>query len=189
MMGAVSTLQATPLYERVLGNDWKRLDCRVKQAHLCSGELSGVGNAQVSVHDSAFARFTCRFLGVPEPGEHSVGVRVKRRMNIEIWTRLLGSKLLVTKQRFLRKNVISEQFGLVEFDLEVGLIDDGLSYRSTGAKMRLGPISLPLVGKLRPMVSARETATARGTKVDVTVYFPGKTRLFSYTVDLIWSPA
>jgi hypothetical protein len=39
------------------------------------------------------------------------------------------------------------------------------------------------------MVSARETATARGTKVDVTVYFPGKTRLFSYTVDLIWSPA
>jgi hypothetical protein len=188
-MSAVPTLQATPLYERVLGNDWKRLDCRVKQAHLCGGELLGVGSAQVSVHDSTFARFTCRCLGVPEPGEHSVRIRVRRNNDVEIWTRLLGSKLLVTKQRYLRENMISEKFGLTEFDLEVKLLEVGLSYRSTSARLRLGPFSFSLFGKLRPSVSATEQAVEQGTQVDVTVCFPGKTRLFSYTVDLIWSPA
>lgn len=175
-----------PLYERVLGDDWRLVDPAIRNAHLSGNRISAMGTVRVSIGDSFFPRFMRRVLGLPASGEHAAIVRVTRRGSAEIWVRLFGMRHVKTKQEILEQGVITERFRWMAFTIAVKRCEQSINYQSTAARFRVGPLTFPMPRFFQPKIEAVESAGAMGNHVDVSVFFPGNRSLISYVGDFSW---
>ncbi len=86
-----------------------------------------------------------------------------------------------SRQFEARDCLLGEQVGIVELHFQLEAADGALVYRQVSAKLRLGPLALPLPGFLRPRVEAREEPDGpRRTRVSVSVTAPMIGLLISY---------
>ncbi len=102
----------------------------------------------------------------------------------EMWMRRFGDKAFVTMQAERGGGILSERLGMVELRLRLEASNGALLYRSIGAAMRVGRLSVSLPAFLSPRVEAREAINGRGrTSVSVAVTLPIAGLLFSYQGD------
>lgn len=182
----VATVDA-PLYERVLGDDWHLVEDEIQRAHLQGERVRGRGSAQVSTGSSLLAQLLCRLLRLPRAGTYAATVDVRREGSAEVWTRCFGGYHVKTTQVQLRSGVIRERFRWMEFAISVKPFEKSITYDSMAAHFRVGPMAIPLPKFLRPKICGRESATATGNHVDVSVFFPVNRVLISYVGEFIWS--
>lgn len=182
----VATIES-PLYERVLGDEWHLVEAEIRRAHLQGERVRGVGNAEVSTGPSLLGKLLCRLLRLPRAGTYAATVDVRRQVSSEVWTRCFGGYHVTTTQMLLRNGVIRERFRWMEFAISVKRCEKSITYDSMAAHFRVGPMAIPLPKLLQPKICARETATAPGNHVDVSVFFPVNTLLISYVGEFIWS--
>jgi len=175
-----------PLYERVLDDDWHLVEAEIRRAHLQGVRVFGVGNAQVSTGSSLLGKLLCRLLRLPRTGKYPATVDVRREGSAEVWTRCFGGYHVTTRQVLLRNGVIRERFRWMELAISVKPFDKSIIYDSIAAHFRVGPMAIPLPKFLRPKICGRESATATGNHVDVSVFFPVNRLLISYVGEFTW---
>jgi hypothetical protein len=180
-------IRTQPLYERVLGDDWHRLDPVIRRAHLHGEGITGVGSARISTGSSPAARFFCRLLRLPRAGEFDASVDVIEKDDTEVWIRRFGQHVVKTSQKRIGIGLILEKFKWVQFAIAVERCSEGVTYRSRTAQIRLGFVTIPLPKRIQPRIIALESATLTGNGVDVSVFFPGDRLLISYVGEFDWS--
>jgi len=178
---------AQPLYERVLGEDWHRLNTHIRGAHLQGVRMTGKGSAQVITGNSLAAKLFCKLLRLPKPGEFDATVEVDRKQDSEIWTRRFGRHIVRTKQDQHGSGQILERFRWMQFTIAVERHDKGVTYCSKSAHLRFGLIPIPIPKHIQPRIDALESATGTGNRVNVSVFFPANQLLISYIGEFEWS--
>jgi hypothetical protein len=88
---------------------------------------------------------------------------------------------MTSRQFEASRCLLGEQVGIVELHFQLEAVDGALVYRQVSAKLRLGPLAVPLPKFLRPRVEAREIADGPGrTRVAVLLTMPLIGWLISY---------
>jgi hypothetical protein len=159
------------LYGRLLGESWRRVDEPVRRLHERAGGACGEGLFTVRRGGKAPARALAWLMRLPAEGE---GVRVRLSVKVlegggELWHRTFGDRSFDTLQREGAAHVLVETAGPLELLFELREEGGALVFRQTGAALRLGRLRVPLPRALAPRVEARESGTADGRGVLVSV--------------------
>jgi hypothetical protein len=173
----------TPLYARILGADWGRLAGEVRAAHFAGRTIERRGLFQVRRGEGLLNRMAASLLRLPAAGEGvPIELRIEGTGEHERWIRRFGRRRLTTFQRPLAEGtLLGERFGPLELVFRLEGAEGSLHYRMVGARLRLGPLGIPLPRGLRPEVAASESAVAAGaTHVTVDVALPFIGRLIRY---------
>lgn len=183
-----SSAERGALYPRVMGAAWASLDPAVVRSHLDdkADDLATHGSFTIRHGHRRLARWLCRALRMPAEGvDVPIRLLVVREGPTERWHRTFGGRKLVTIQREQPSGVLAERFGCLELRFRLAAENAALVYRSTGARLRLGPLSLPLPRKLSPTVVAREEAAGGGVRIAVAVTLPFIGPLIEYTGEIV----
>ena len=177
--GLSTHVAVTPgaLFERVLGEDFRRLPEPIRDLHRTLGDSVWSGRASVQGARSWAGRLTAALFGFP--GEHPetpVTVRITSDGRRSVWRRRIGSgrfRSVLTE----REGGVVERFGLLAFDLDLTVADGRLAYSVRG--WRLGPVPLPRA--LAPVTTTHEAVDAEGRfTFDVEISAPLVGRLVRY---------
>lgn len=173
------------LYQRLMGSAWAGLDEEIRQEHKGDARLCRRGLFRVQHGTSRIARFLITVLRLPsEASEVRVELVVTPLKHGEMWMRRFGDKSFVTIQAERAGGVLSERLGMVELRLRLEASNGALLYRSIGAAMCVGRLSVSLPAFLAPRVEAREAINGIDrTSVSVAVTLPIAGLLFSYQGD------
>ena len=149
--------------------------------HLGEASVRGIGSFEVRRGQSRWARILSALLRVPQAGSAvPVRVDIRRHGDREVWTRQLGRRVFVSRQRRLA-GFVRERIGPLELQFRVAAETDGVAYAQEKAALCLGPLRLGLPRHLAPQVHARAVARgARAFDVRVDVCAPQAEPLFSY---------
>jgi hypothetical protein len=100
----------------------------------------------------------------------------------EEWRRTFAGRPMITRQRRWPNGLLAERAGLGELLFRLEVRDGGLVYHPAGARVRLGPLAVPLPPWLAPTVAVRETpsGTQEGVDVWVSMSLPLLGLLISY---------
>lgn len=181
------------LYPRLMGDAWLRLDDSVRAAHLSErDQLCAAGCFEVRHGRSRLVTPVLRLLGLPrEAAAIPVRLATTREGNGEEWRRMFADDEMVTFQEELPGGVLGERLGPVELQFRLEVDRGALVYRQVGARLRLGPLSIPLLRRFSPQVSAREESAggAHRTRVMVEVTFPVVGMVIRYGGELEWEAA
>ncbi|MGI8923487.1 MAG: DUF4166 domain-containing protein [Fimbriimonadales bacterium] len=172
-----------PLYARILGSDWQRLHPAIRRAHSTGHGLCARGRFRIVHGRSRIAGIICHLMPLPrESNEVDTVLEVSTSTAGEMWRRRFGNDVVCTTQRFSAAGQVWERLGRLELLLTVRLQGDGLTYRSIAARFRIGILRIPLPSFLAPKVEAHESpVSVSGTQAQVSVMFPGRRLLISYT--------
>ena len=158
------------LYERLLGDGWRRLDGPVRLLHERGSGPCGEGLFAVR-GGNLFARALARLAGLPAPCEK---VRVCLSVTPlegggERWQRTFGGRPFDTLQREGDGGLLAERAG--PFELLFGLSEEGgaLVYMQARAALCVGRLRVPLPRARAPRVEARERGADDGREVFVSV--------------------
>jgi hypothetical protein len=173
----------TSLYARILGANWERLAGEVRAAHFAGRTIERRGLFQVRRGEGLLNRMAATLMRLPAASEGvPIQLRIEGNGEHERWIRHFGLRRLTTFQRGLAEGtLLGERFGPLELVFRLEAVDGCLCYRMVGARLRLGPLGIPLPRGLRPEVAACESTGAAGaTNVMVDVALPVIGRLIRY---------
>lgn len=177
---------AQPLYPRVLGNEWSLVSRSVQSAHLQGSRLCGEGAVEFKIGRTRYAAALRPLLRLPRTGTYQARVEVTHEGDEEVWLRSFGSHRVVTTQMEISPGIVRERFRWFEFDVAVTRTEHGICYNSTRARLRAGPIAIPLPTRFSPKIDATEIPDGEGTRIDVKVLFPRDRVLMSYAGRFTW---
>src|SRR3569833_1681086 len=107
----------TPLYRRILGNDWERLAPQIRELHSVTSESVFVGRCRVERGRNPLASLFAALIGLPAADEDKeVIVTLTAQADGERWTRGIGRRTFSSLQRPARgrsDGLVCEQFGAV----------------------------------------------------------------------------
>jgi hypothetical protein len=174
------------LYQRLMGSAWADLDEAIRQDHKGDARLCRRGLFRVQHGTSRMARFLITVLRLPSDTDAVITELVITPFERgEMWMRRFGDKTFVTKQAERAGGVLSERFSIIELRFRLAALNGALIYRSIGAAMRVGRLSVSLPAFLSPRVEAREATNGiNRTSVSVAVTLPLAGLLFSYQGDI-----
>ena len=153
---------AAPLFERTLGDGFRRLPTAVRDLHEVHDRRVFVGEARVERGKGPLARFCAALARFPPAAERvPVEVEMEASGGVERWTRRFGRHRF--RSRLARRakdpaNVVWERFGALSFEIRLQPSDDGLDYPVTRGRL----FGIPLPGFLVPVSRARESVTGDG---------------------------
>lgn len=169
----VERTRPVPLYARIMGARFQRLDPAVREMHDDPWITRACGRATVTASTSPIARLVCRLVGFPPAsGDLPATVTFERLGAEEKWTRQFGrhtfqSRLSQSSDDLLERfGPLSFRFSLEEQDGAIAMIHRGWTAFGIRMPRRLGPsgtamecgkgglftfdvpISLPLLGEV-----------------------------------------
>lgn len=179
-MNTAAQGQTASLYRRILGSDWLAVNRTVRQAHYDGKDVLGSGTFRITHGLGRASRVLARVLRIPPEAAAAVTeLRITPQGADEQWERSFDGRRLISRQSF-GNGVLSEQFGILELLFRLRAFEGGLNYVQAGARLRLGPVCLPLPRWLAPRVYAREEDRGEFTHVSVQVDLPCFGRLVEY---------
>jgi hypothetical protein len=149
--------------------------------------MRGQGRLRVTHGENAVARTLAWLLRLPRAGD-----AVETRLVVtpcaggEHWQRTLGGHPFNSRQYPAGNGDIAERFGLLELRFRRDEIDNGTSFRQTGAALVAGRLRIPLPRLCAPAVSAREDRIGpRTRRINVRVVLPlvGPVLTYKGTID------
>lgn len=182
-METARTNSQNPLYKRLLGDAWARLDRPVREFHERAEVWRGAGLFTVTHGASPLARLMVRALRLPPAGDDvPVRLTVTQRPEGENWRREFAGQLFITNQREQSGGFLAEDFGPSEVWYRLEVSDGALLYRQVKSRLRMGPLRVPALARMFPRISGRESAAPgeRGVRVSVNVNVPLIGLLVSY---------
>lgn len=167
------------LYPRILGESWYDLAETVRSAHTVGTERRGC--FQVTHGGNFIARMLIRLSRLPQNSDSTeVTLNIHPHRDGEQWKRRFGTDEFTTIQR-ASSGYLVESFGNWDLRFSLRVSDAALVYDQSAARLRLGPLRLPVPLACAPCVRARETANGPGqVRVHVTVTLPCLGPLISY---------
>ncbi len=176
-----------PLYAGLLAADWTRLHPNLADAHSIGHGRRARGDFYFTHGQSLMAKFVVAINRVPKPGAPVPTVlSIAADARGEHWDRRFGTLSIRSVQRSSRQRQLIERFRFIEFAISVRLHESGLVYESTSMSLCIGPLRIPMPALFSAKVNAVETPRQSGTRVNVSVLFPGSWLLFSYAGALDW---
>ena len=170
----------TPVYQRVLGEDWLRLPEVTRQLHSPAPVSVFEGTADIEGAEHPLATLIAGRAGLPQSGAGVPAlIRVSMDGDTEIITRDYGGTVFETRQSAVstpRGMRLREQVGSVVFTLRLEAGPHGLDFHQESATV----MGVPLPEFLRPILHARERADAGEHLFEVEVALPGLGRLVRY---------
>lgn len=158
------------LYERLVGDEWERLDERVRRLHL---RARGVGVFAVRRGGGRFARAVARLMGLPPGGEAvPLLLSVEPHAGGERWRRNFAGREFVTEQSGHAGPLLAERAGPFELLFRLSVEEGALAYRSEGAFLLVMKLRVRMPRPLAPRVEAWERAAEGGVSVKVRVTAP-----------------
>lgn len=155
------------LYRRVMGEAFAQLPRQVRRMHEVNGDAGGAGVGRVVSGKDLLARFACRIMRFPPPGDYPVHVHFTERGGAETWTRDFGGHRF--KSVLSQKGPwLSERFGPISFLFDLRNVERGLEMRLRG--WRFFGVPLPL--EMAPRIEAKETEEAGRFRFDVRASLP-----------------
>jgi hypothetical protein len=100
------------------------------------------------------------------------------------WTRSFGSRTLTTQQRVLPDGRVAELYGIVECALRLEGDATGITYDTSGARLCLGGLRVPLPRPLSPRIRARAEAKDGAMRVAVRLSVPLLGTILEYEGDV-----
>jgi hypothetical protein len=164
-------LDASPLYQEVLGSAWEYVSSAVRRGH----QFESVGELEITHGSNHLARLLARCAKLPAVGKGvSTRLRIIRRGNREEWNRTIGTRSMRTRQYAADGRILRERFGPLEISFKLEVRAGGIHYHQTRSAIRVGGVSLPLPRAFSPRVAARELPGPKpdSTQVCVTVHLP-----------------
>lgn len=124
-------LDATPLYERILGSAWKDLPAKIRAMHQVQTTALAEGRASVERGRGYLARLAGAVVGFPAAtADTPVRVRFDVAKAIETWTRSFGAETFHSAQfagTGRDEGLLCERFGPLTFAMALVLKDGHLS--------------------------------------------------------------
>lgn len=147
----MSTLPS--LYERVLGEDFVRLNAAVQAFHRLQGSIELHGVVRTFAPQSMLARLVARGLGSPlHDAQDPFRFELDAQPAVERWTRHFPNRTMTSVLEFA-DGVLVERLGLARMRFELQVLEDGrLSMRLS--RLRFAGIACPRW--LMPHVIAQE---------------------------------
>lgn len=179
---APDRIAASPLYQRLLGSDWRLLSIAVRRAHRGESGAQWSGRLRVHAGGGLLTRIACVLLRLPAAGDGVLTrLTIDATPTTERWTRYFGNTRLVTNLSSDAYGNLVERVKCVELRFQLRVADGSLNYEQVSAGFRFGPLRLPLPRGLCPRVTAREAAVADNrTKISISVSLPIFGLLTSY---------
>src|SRR5688572_6674040 len=175
------------LYASLLAADWSRLHPNLVRAHSIGRGRRARGDFYFTKGDSFISKLVLAVNRVPDAGTPVPTVlSITADARGEHWNRRFGDLPIRSLQRSHRQAQLIERFRFIEFTISVRLQDSGLVYESTSMSLCIGPLRIPVPALFSAKVNAAETHRQSGTRVSVSVFFPGSRLLFSYAGALDW---
>lgn len=125
-----SRQEQRPLYERLLGEAWRKLPKPIRAMHSLDGQLVARGKASVDRGTSLLARLAAALIGFPNAARDiPVAVTFEEKNGIERWTRRFGEQSFYSEQfegdgRWQR--LLIERFGTMTFAMALAWQDKKL---------------------------------------------------------------
>lgn len=165
-------LSTGDLYRRIMGPAFDQLPSELRDMHTIGERLDSAGRCDVRTGKNPLCRLIARLFGFPGAGDDlPVRVEMRRSSQAEVWTRHMGpdrfeSSLAQGRGRY--SGLLTEQFGVFKFSLE--LIGDvhGLTMELRGVRYR----AIPLPRWFWPRAEAREFAADGRFHFDVRIELP-----------------
>jgi hypothetical protein len=158
----------TPLYRRILGNDWDNLAPQIRELHSITSESVFVGRCRVERGHNPLSRLVAAMIGLPAAGDdQEVIVSLTVERDGERWTRCIGGQSFSSLQR-PEHGLVREQFGAVT--VHMALIVEGGTLRYEIRRWTLLGIPLPLW--LGPPGRASESVEDGKFRFDVQMHHP-----------------
>ena len=141
------------LYERVLGDDFLRLDAAVQEFHRLQGRIEMHGAVRTFAPQSILARLIARGLGSPlQDAQGPIHFELDAQSVVERWTRHFPARTMTSVLEFV-DGALVEKLGLARMQFELRVLEDGrLSMRLS----RLRFAGIPCPHWLMPHVIAQE---------------------------------
>jgi hypothetical protein len=148
---------ARPLYQRILGDAWRRLPAPVREMHDCTAPRVVKGRAHILRGRHPLARLIAYIVGFPAAGRQvPVQLAVTPSARGECWTRTFGGRSFTSVQSEgcgAGAHLLRERFGPLTFDL--ALLVEGAKLCLVVRRWSLWGLPLPLI--LAPAGDAYET--------------------------------
>jgi len=164
--------ELTPLYRRLLGDDFDRLPPEIRAMHGATDRLAAAGRGSVERGRNPLARLVAGLFGLP-PAARDVPVRVTFTVaeGVEIWERDFDGARFRSRQEIGRgrlAGLLVQRFGPFAFGLAVPAGPAGLSLEIRGMEF----LGLPLPRALAPRVAAGERVVDGRFTFDVRMALP-----------------
>lgn len=156
-----------PLYKRVMGARFDRLDNPIRQMHMIAGDGGANGTATVRRGKSMVARIIASLMRFPPAGDHKLHVSFTEQVGKEQWLRQFGEHSFASELSQDDAYLI-ERFGVLKFQFH-------LLERNGGLEMvmrKWSILSCPLPIALAPRSEAREYADDNVFCFDVPIALP-----------------
>lgn len=158
----------TPLYARIMGADFARLQPSVRALHQVNAELVASGTADVVRGRHPLARLIGWAMGFPPDGRKvPVSVWMREEAGGERWRRDFGG-ICFESRLSQRGALLVEQFGPLRFGIELRHEPSGLSMPFR--RWWIGPVPMPAF--LLPRGMAREYEVGHRFHFDVPIALP-----------------
>jgi len=165
-----------PLYRRLLGEEFEKLDPALRDFHGRPRGGEGSGIVSVRCGPGFHHRLLARALGLPRPGEH---VRVALAVTVdgggEIWTRSFDGTTLRTIQ-WAEEGLLAERAGSATFRFRLACDAGGMRFHHHDTTI----LGMRLPRTIAPSISATITAAERGWNLEVILRVPVIGELLSY---------
>jgi hypothetical protein len=167
------------LYPRILGESWDSLPEAVRSAHQLDSKKTG--RFRVTHGQDFLTRRLARMAKLPSHTESAnVVLKIRSTGSGEVWERRFDAHEFTTVQ-WNSNGLLVERFGSWELQFALQIRGGALIYEQCGARLCLGPLSLPVPMAFAPRVSAREEASGTSrVRVFVTVSLPILGPLITY---------
>ncbi len=140
------SLDASPLYARLLGSAWHGLPPEIRDMHHVAGTASAQGRASVERGTGLLARLAASIVGFPKAVEDTpVSVRFDVSDAQETWTRRFGHESFSSRQfagRGRSERLLCERFGPLVFAM--ALVADGPRLRLVLRRWSAFGMALPM---------------------------------------------
>lgn len=162
----------SPLYKRVLGEQFDSLPKEIRDMHNVQSRVIGTGRCEIRQGHNPIARLIARLFGFPPEGtDVSARIEMVTLGHGEVWTRWLGecrfsSQLNKGQGKF--SGLLTEKFGALLFYFSLPTNESGLRM----VLHRVTCLGIPLPRLFWPIVSARENVEDGRFRFDVSVRLP-----------------
>jgi len=123
------TERGAPLFERVLGEEWRALPRAVRDLHAGADLAIFSGSAQVERGENLVPRLLAALFGFPKAATGvPVRVTIQRTPTGETWTRTFDRARFRSYLSMRRGGVVTERFGALSFDIALSVEGGALTY-------------------------------------------------------------
>lgn len=166
---------ATPIFARLLGQDFETLPSVVRRLHLCTGPVRHHGEVEVLRGGGWLSRLCAAATRLPPAGAGPIAVDIDIRPESERWIRHVRGHAM-SSRLWERDGLLCERLGLVRFGFRLDVRDEGIEWTVE----RVHALGIPLPARWFGGVRARESARGDRYAFDVRAALPGIGLLVHY---------